>query len=119
MQYTHDPHAREQHAQRGNLARSEEPRPGWPRMVEIFVWQPRELPRRPHKRHDRLGVEYKAVQAVAVARSSDPTDQILDLLRGKHAVYERPECAYPHDAYRGESFASVDTPVLLRPFAPP
>ena len=88
-------------------------------MVEIFVWQPREPPRRPEKRHNRLGVEYKAVQAVAVARSSDPTDQILDLLRGKHAVYERPECAYPHDAYRGEAFASVDTSVVPRPFAPP
>jgi len=78
-------------------------------VVESPVGQPRELPRGPQKRHDRLGVEGEAVQTIAVAWSGDPVSQVLDLLGGKYAVYECPQCANPHDAYRGEAFASAYT----------
>ena len=78
-------------------------------MVEFPVGQPREPPRGPEKQRYRLGVKGDAVQAVAVARPGDPAGQILDLLGGKHAVYERPDRADPHNASRGEAFASSDT----------
>lgn len=77
-------------------------------MVEVPVGQPREPPCRPQKQHHRLGVEGEAIQAVTVARPGDSVSQILDLLGGKHAVYKRPECADPHNTYRGGAFASSD-----------
>ena len=78
-------------------------------MVEFPVGQPRELPRGPQERHDRLGVEGEAVQTIAVAWSGDPVSQVLDLLGGKYAMYESPKRADPHYAARGEAFASADT----------
>ena len=86
-------------------------------MVEFSVGQPREPPRRPEKRHDRLGVEGEAVQAVAIARTGDPTGQILHLLGGKYAVYKRPKRAEPHNAFRGEAFASANASQGPSPYA--
>jgi len=88
-------------------------------MVEFPVGQLRESPRGPEKRHDRLAVRGKAVQVIAVARSGDSVSQVLDLLGGKYAVYECPKCAYLHDVYQGEAFASVDTSGGPSPCVPP
>jgi hypothetical protein len=49
-------------------------------VVKITVGQPRKPQRRPHERHDRLGVEGEAVQAVSVARPGDPKGQFLACL---------------------------------------
>jgi hypothetical protein len=86
-------------------------------MVEFSVGQPREPSRRPQKQHHRLGVEGQTVQAVAVARTGDPTGQILDLLGGKYAVNKRQKRAYPHNAFRGEAFASANASQGPSPYA--
>ncbi len=88
-----------------------------PHVVEFPVGQSCEPPHRPEKQRYRLNVVGQAVQAIAEARPGDPAGQILDLLGGKYAMNKRPKRADPHNASRGEAFASANASEGPSPYA--